>query len=149
MKQIISIFIVLGLVASCASGIKKEIELEKKEIGQVKTEAEVISKATLLLKNSNLSQEKKDQFVEIYKNHRKDLNKITDEIKIHRVLLVKAMTSKKFSHKKFNRIKNHLKELVNKRFDIYIHQFIEGKKVIGADVKVIYDNPWFERVDRF
>lgn len=149
MKKILSLFLILAFATSCASSTKRELEAEKQAIGEVRTEAEVIAKATSIFEKSSLSKDKKEAFVKIYKKHRKELEVITRKIKKHRVLLVKTMTSKKFSHKKFNRVKKHLKQLVDERFEVYINQFVEAKKVIGVDMKNVYDDPWFELQHRF
>jgi Spy/CpxP family protein refolding chaperone len=140
---------ILTLAASCASGTKKEIEADKKAIGTVATEKELVKKAKEILKDSKLSQEKKDKFYAIAKKYRSELESLTKQIKQHRLLLVKTISSDKFSHKKFNKVQKELKSLVNKRFDVYINQYMDAKEVIGAEMQNVYDDPWFEMHHRF
>ncbi|WP_127717586.1 hypothetical protein [Halobacteriovorax sp. HLS] len=149
MKKLLSILMVLTVAVSCASGTKKEIQADKAAIGTVGTEKELVSKAQAMLKNSKISQEKKDKFIEIAKKHRKEIAAITAEIKQHRLLLVKTITDEKFSNKKFNKIQKHLKKLVNKRFDVYMDQYMDAKEVLGVELKNVYDDPWFETHHRF
>mgnify|MGYP000247632341 CR=1 FL=1 len=149
MKKLLGFLMILTLVASCASSTKKEIEADKKEIGYVNSEKALLKKAKQMLEGSKLSQEKKDKFYAIVAEHKKEIDSIGKEIQQHRLLLVKAITAEKFSHKKFNKIQKQLKKLVDKRFKTYMEQYMEAKEVIGAELKNVYDDPWFEMHHRF
>jgi len=148
MKKIMSLFFVLALVTSCATSTKKELDAERNAIGNVRSEADVLATAKEILAKSELSQDKKDQFVEIYKNHRQQLINISIKIKKQRILLLKTMSKKRFNNTKFNIAKKQLKRLVNKRFDIYIHQYKEAQKVIGLELENIFEEEFFRLHER-
>jgi hypothetical protein len=149
MKKLISALMVLTLVASCSSSTKKSIEADKKAIGTVQTEEQLVAKAKEILKDSPLSQDKKDKFIAISKKYRNQLEAITLEIKQHRLVLFKTISSKKYSETKFNKVQKKLKKLVNKRFDVYIQQYMDAKEVLGVELQNVYDDPWFEMHHRF
>ena len=149
MKILISALMILTLAASCSSSTKKSIEADKKAIGTVQTEEQLVAKAKEILKTSTISQEKKDKFIVIYKKSRAELTALTLEIKQHRLLLLKSISQKKYSETKFNKIKKNTKKLVDKRFEVYIQQFMDAKEVLGVEVQNVYDDPWFEMHHRF
>lgn len=149
MKKIISALMILTLMASCSSSTKKSIEADKKAIGTIETEKQLVAKAKEILKTSPISQEKKDKFVAIYKKSRQELRSLTLEIKQHRLLLLKSISQKKYSETKFNKIKKNTKKLVDKRFDVYIQQYMDAKEVLGVELQNVYDDPWFEMHHRF
>ena len=149
MKSLVVLLSFLVLFTSCSTRVRKSIESDKKSVGVVQNEEEVINKMKTLLENSKISKSQKKQFINIYKNHRTEILTIEEEIREYRVVLFKALVDKNYDQRKFDIVANKLKKLVIKRYDLAMDQYRKGKDILGVNAGAIYDDPWFEIMHKF
>lgn len=140
---------VLAMLASCATATKQTIEVERKSVGEVKNEEDLVEKAREVLANSRITEGQKKQFVDLYRSSRDEAYAIEEKIREYRVVLLKALVEKDFSQRKFDIVALKIKKLVIKRYELSMDQYRQGKRILGVEASTIYDDPMFETLHRF
>ncbi|ATH08157.1 hypothetical protein BIY24_09410 [Halobacteriovorax marinus] len=145
------LFIILTSLAltGCATSTKKSIAQDRKSVGPIHNEKELMDKGRQILENSKLTKKQKDQFIAIYNANRKEALNLEDQIREYRAVLLKTLVAKKFDQRKFDITSLKIKKLIIQRYELSMKQYRQGKKILGVDAVHVYDDPWFEIMHKF
>lgn len=146
MKRILPFLLVLGGI-SCAGNVKKEIQAEKAQISDESVHQEMALKTRAMLDQAkNLTEEQKDQFIQVHGKVWAQSQEIGIEIKKIKIVLFKALLAKDYDKKKITVAKNQIRKLYNEKLDIMINAFDDVRSILGKDMELPYNSMWFERV---
>ncbi len=144
MKLLLAILFSTLLIAGCSSSEKKEIAAEKSLVKDVHSQEDLIEKTRAILdKSPHLSQEQKDQFIDLHSTIVSKVQEKNQEIRALKILLFKEMTDKNYNRKKINLITKEIKSAYNDKLDIMLKSMSKVQKILGVKGKEIYQEKWF------
>ncbi|MDP7319478.1 MAG: hypothetical protein QF441_02670 [Bacteriovoracaceae bacterium] len=136
--KILTLFCIFTLVA-CSSA-KKEVAKEKANVPSMESRDEMINKTRDLIESSDkLTQKQKKDFMQLHTSVMIEVGKINQETrKLKMVLFKHLLEQDSYKPAKVKVIKNQLKKLNDKKFQIMIDSLKQAKEILGVNFKELY-----------
>lgn len=144
MKKLYSLILVSQMaIFGCSSNQAKQVELEKRDVKNVHTKDDMISRTREILEKSGLNPDQKEKFLELHGQMIIKINQMNEEFNKLKILLFKEMTKNKRNTVKINEITRQVKKIHNDKLKIMLSSLDKVDKILGDKARSIYQEDWF------